>query len=503
VLAGAVSAWQAVRATLAERRALAERDRAEQENDRAETSFRMARETADRFFTQVGESPKLKAKGMENFRKDLLQNAKDFYEQFIRERLDVPEVRQDLGLARVRLAKIHQALCDFAGAQTSSEKAIEILGELARTQPDVADYQSDLAASHFELGAVFFDIGRFDQSEATYQQALAIQTRLAADHPVVTEYRRASATTQNALGRLCVRAGWYDKAHECLETGLAIWSQLVANDAHVLEDTGGLASAQLALGVAYGARGQSQKSEAILKEAASTYQALVADCPDVPEYRNSLGRTYIALGGHYFVSMRQAEKAEAAHQQAMQIYERLVQEYPDVWEYAYQLGRSYHNLAEDAQLARRWDAMLTNDEKAIEILEHLVRRGYGQVRSDVHDVRLLRATMLAGRGEHARATNDANAVAREEGVGQIHHYNIACVFALSSAAAENDGKLAPADRTRLKARYDDRDVDFLRQAVAEGYQDTSLLNGDPDLASLHSRADFQTLVREVERKSRQ
>jgi tetratricopeptide (TPR) repeat protein len=124
----------------------------------------------------------------------------------------------------------------------------------------------------------------------------------------------------------------------------------------------------------------------MLKEAASTYQALVADCPEVPEYRHSMRRTYRALGGHYFGSMRQAENAEAAHQQALQVYEKLVQEHPDVWEYAYQLGRCYHNLAHVAQHPRRWDAMLTNDDEAIEILEHLVGRGYGQVRSDLFDV---------------------------------------------------------------------------------------------------------------------
>jgi tetratricopeptide (TPR) repeat protein len=318
----------------------------------------------------------------------------------------------------------------------------------------------------------------------------------------VTEYRRALATTENALGRCCVRAGRYDKADESLEKALAIWSQLMGNHAHATEDRHGLASVRLMLGIAYGARGQSEKSEAMLKEAASTYQALIAECPDVPEYRDSLGRTYRALGGHYFSSTRQAEKAEAADQQALQIYEKLVQEHPDVWEYAYQQGRCYHNLAQVAQLEHRWDAMLTYDERAIEILEHLVGRGYGQVRSDLFDVRLLRASMLAGRGEHARATNDANSVARQEGVGQVNHYNIACVFAVSSAAAENDSKLAPADRARLKAQYADRALDFLRQAVAEGHRDTSLLKGDPELASLRSRADFQELVRELERKSR-
>ncbi len=45
-------------------------------------------------------------------------------------------------------------------------------------------------------------------------------------------------------------------------------------------------------------------------------------------------------------------------------------------------------------------------------------------------------------------------------------------------------------------------MDFLRRAIAEGYQDTTLLNGDPNLASLRSREDFHELVREVERKSK-
>jgi hypothetical protein len=45
----------------------------------------------------------------------------------------------------------------------------------------------------------------------------------------------------------------------------------------------------------------------------------------------------------------------------------------------------------------------------------LVGKGYGQVRSDLFDARLLRANVLAVRGEHARATHDAIAVARQEG----------------------------------------------------------------------------------------
>jgi tetratricopeptide (TPR) repeat protein len=494
VLAACVSTWQAVRATRAERQALAERDR-------AEASFQMARDTVDRFFTQVGESPKLKAQGMEKFRRDLLQNAKEFYERFIRQQLDAPQVRHDLGLAHYRLAKIQEVLGDFAAAEALSEKAIEILGELARTHADVVDYHRDLAASHFELGAVYSDRGRFEKADSAYQQALAIQEKLAEDHPQTAEYRRALATTQAGLGALYLRAGPYEKAQASLEKGLATWTQLVGTNSPVQEDRYGLASAQQRLGSAYVQRGQSEKAQAMLKEAASTYQALVADYPDIPEYRHSLGHTYRALGGVYFNNLRQLEKAQAAQEQALQVYEKLAQEHPDVWEYACELARCHYNLALGAQAAGRLDAALTSGDKAVEILQQVVGKGYGEVRADLFDVWLLRAFVLAGRCDHARATKEANAVARQEGLGNVNHYNIACVFALSSAAAEKDSNLSPADRTRLKAQYADRAIEFLRQAVSKGYQNAASLKTDPDLAALRSREDFKKLVQEVEQKS--
>jgi serine/threonine protein kinase/tetratricopeptide (TPR) repeat protein len=350
VLAGVLSAWQAVRATRAEHEALAERDRAEQEKSRAQASFNMARDTVDRFFTQVGESPHLKAQGMEKFRKDLLQNAKDFYERFIREHLDAPEVRHDLGLAHVRLAKIDEVLGDYAAAQALSEKAVEIFGELARAHPKT-EYERDLAASQFGLGAVYLDTGRFDKAEAAYQQALAIQEKLATDHPEVAEYRRALAMTQSGLGLLHYRADRLDKAQASLEQALATWSQLGGNNAPFPGDRHGLASAQDRLGTTYTERGQYKKAEAMLNQSASTYKALVGDYPDLPEYRHSLGSIYRALGGLYLNNLQRADKAEAAHQQARQIFEKLAQEHPDVLEFVYDMGSCYANLARDALFA--------------------------------------------------------------------------------------------------------------------------------------------------------
>jgi len=480
-----VSTWQAVRATRAQRIALAERDR--------------ARMTVDRFFTQVAESPKLKAQGMEKFRKDLLASAKEFYEGFLKEQVDTLDVRHDLGLAQIRLAKINQVLGDYRTAETLSEKAIEILGELARSQPDQAEYERDLAAAQFELGAVYFDTGNLSKAEAAYEQALAIQGKLAQDHPEVAEYRRALATTEDSAGFLDFRAGRPEKSQASLEHALATWNELLAGEAHVPEDRYGLGRVEQRLGTTYMARGQSERAEATLKEAVDTYQALVHDYPDVPEYRYALARTYQELGRLYFNNMRETDKAEAAIHQGLLGFEKLAQEHPDVLEFTYEVGRCHTGLALMIRDRGRAAAEL---DAAIKILEQVVNRGYGQARTELRSSRTHHAASLAERGEHQRAVVEANALASEEGLDYVNLYNIACVFAMSSTAAGRDTKLVDSDRTRLKAEYADRGVDLLRQAIARGFEDAPSLKADPDLAVLRSRHDFQKLVQDVEQKSK-
>jgi hypothetical protein len=45
-------------------------------------------------------------------------------------------------------------------------------------------------------------------------------------------------------------------------------------------------------------------------------------------------------------------------------------------------------------------------------------------------------------------------------------------------------------------------MEFLHEAVAKGFQNAAELKSDPDFAPLRSREDFQKLLREVERKSK-
>jgi hypothetical protein len=113
-----------------------------------------------------------------------------------------------------------------------------------------------------------------------------------------------------------------------------------------------------------------------------------------------------------------------------------------------------------------------------------------------------RALVLLGRGNHDQATDEANALAAQEGLSPNNLFNLTCVFARSSVVAEKDTKLSAADRARLKAQYADRAMDFLRQAVAKGFQNGKLLKTDPDIAPLRSRDDFQKLAEQVAQKTK-
>ena len=86
----AVSTWQAVEATRA--------------NRRAEENFHLARKAVEDTITKVAEAPRLKEADFQELRRDLLASAVPFYEEFVRRRSDDPKLEAMRGLAYYRLA---------------------------------------------------------------------------------------------------------------------------------------------------------------------------------------------------------------------------------------------------------------------------------------------------------------------------------------------------------------------------------------------------------------
>jgi serine/threonine protein kinase len=484
ILATAVSTWQAVRATLAERRALA--------------GFRMARDAVDRSFTQVSQSPLLKARGLEKFRRDQIQSAREFYERFVRERFDTPEVRHDLGLAHLRLAEIDRELGRYPAAEESARRAIALLGALANAPSGRPEHRSALATAYVALALIHSDTARWDKAEAAYRQAAAIQESELAVHPESPRLRYALANTLATSGFTLVRADRTDDAEPMLCRALDLLKKGGGDGDPDVEYQSLLANTQMNLGQIDTTKGRYDDAETAMKEAVRLYGLVARSRPDAgPEDWQSLARSQALLGRAYKRKFRFGE-AEETLQQSLESFEKLVHEHPDVREFGYGLGRCSLELANNAELEGRLGVALARYDKAIGILDDAVSKGYEAARMISVLARIGRAITLAKQGNHSRATEEAESLARREGLTSVNAYNLACLWSRSSAAAGRDAALSPADRARLKAHHAERAMDLLKKAVAMGHRHPAVMRADHDLDALRDRNDFRKLLADLE-----
>jgi tetratricopeptide (TPR) repeat protein len=458
----------------------------------------MARDAVDRSFTQVSQSPILKAQGLETFRRDQLRSAREFYERFVREQSDAPEVRYDLGLGHHRLAEIDRELGNFPAAEESAANAATILGALADAHPDRPEYRRDLAAVHVTLGSVYSDSARWDKAEAAYGRAAAIQEKQVAAHPESPQYRYALAKTLNTSGFTLVRNDRLDTAATRLRQALDVLNRAGADDGPGLERKSLLAQAHMNLGQVSLIKGRYDEGETALQEAARLYGERVRGRPDAgPEDWQALARSQALLGSAYQRNSK-FEKAEEAQKLALSVFEKLAREHPDVQVFVYDLGRCYWEMANTAEQRGRLEASRTLYDKAIGILEGVLSKGYRAAHETVMEARIRRAITFALEGNHVRAASEAEALALRQTLTGVNAYDLAGLYSRSSAVAESDPKLSPADRARLKARYADRAMDFLRGAVARGHAHPEVIKTDNDLDPLRARDDFRKLIGDLE-----
>src|SRR5439155_24096864 len=138
------------------------------------------------------------------------------------------------------------------------------------------------------------------------------------------------------------------------------------------------------------------------------------------------------------------------------------------------------SLGSIARMQSKLDVALALYDKAIAIYEVAMekepRSVYG--RTVLCTIRLKRGILLAQRGEHARAVQEAEALAANQELIAVNVYNLACVHARAAAAAGKDEKLPSAERSQLRERYAAKAVETLRLAVAKGHRNLTSIQKD-------------------------
>ena len=518
--------------------AMRERDRADEQKRSAEADFKRALGAVDQMLTRVGEVQLAHVPQMEPVRRDLLQDALGFYQEFLRERGDSPVVRAEAAKAYRRVGQIQDLLGQRDEAEKAYVQAAALLESLAAESPDDSFVLSEQAAVHRGLGLVYHATRRWPEAEKSLEQGVALLERANLEHQT---NRRDLAGAHVNLVNLFRQMGKLDRAETAHVRSMELLDRLQAGDPTDSENLILRARSYQNVGLVYMAKGRMADAEEVYQKALVLNQQLHRVQPDVVDHRRRLSGTLNNLGLLY-ARDRQNEKAEAAFRESLAHKEATLRDYPMVTVFKIELAGAYDNLAmqvrmrspeEALELAGRaipiLESVLAKDDRDITarmgLFNSLMGRAYALGRLERHEdaakvwrrvleisdgqphinMRLYRPFAHLRLGEHAAATAESETVLAEGHAQPPNLHRFASIHSLASAAAAKDARLAPDVRAKLADQYGGRAVELLQMARAAGhYRKPSQLTDlkeHKDFDAIRSRSDFQMLLGELEKES--
>jgi serine/threonine protein kinase/tetratricopeptide (TPR) repeat protein len=454
----AFSAWQAHRAGEAEKTARESEAEALAQRNTAEDNFKKAREAVDEYFTRVSESKLLNVPGLQPLRKDLLESARKYYEQFLRDRGGDKTVRAEAAEAWYRLGFVQMEVGTPAEAARDFQQAVAMYEALARDHPDEPRYPYKLAMALNDLGNQQARLGTLTEARRTADRSLEIRRRVAREHPTVLDYQKELAIGLTVCGSRSQTAGRMAEAMPFYLEARDLYERLIRDYPDVADYRYRLSGVLRSIGTVQETIGRTEQALQAIGKASDLLEGVVREHPEVLAFQFTLANTLRWNGQIYHRRTESPAEAIPYYRRAIEHYERLVRQNPEVKTYPLQLAYSFCYLAQVLRKTGQGPKALELSRKAMALFER---------------------------------------IDKEEGLAGL--YDRACIRSLSSELVKWGGADSAADdRSR---RLADRAMDALRQAVAGGYSDLVWIEKDTDLDPLRARDDFKKLIAELEKKS--
>jgi serine/threonine-protein kinase len=421
---------------------------------KAEKSFRLAQNAVDNGFTKVSESAELKAVGVEKVRKDLLAQARDFYESLVAEHGAEPGLGAERGRSYLRLAQITAELGDRVQAIALAQHARDLFEGLLRERSGDSAIQDALAGSLEVLGDNYYETGSMQEAVDVDKKSVELRELLAASGSSIARFRLALGLNQ--LGLVQSRGlGRPADGQVTMNRALALCEALTRESPSVA--TYALAQADILrnLSISKSDTGDFRGSIESLMRELPLRERLAKEDPSVIVYQCGWGRCLMALSNQTS-NVRQLEQSQEYSVQASEIVERLVDKHPLVPEYKNMLAR----------------------------------------------IHVTRAGTISMMGDYRQAVAEVEkgvTIAPQDG---LTCYNASCAYAGIAAASGRDAKLPALERQQQAERYALRAVELLRQTKKAGLFQrvaaVTFMTKDPDLDPIRDREDFRAFLREVQ-----
>ncbi len=306
-----VSIWQAVEARtardladtrleLANERLQSEiraKEEAADQRRRAASNLQRARSVVDRMLTRVAEQNLAYVPALEEMRLDLLQDALEFYDEFLNQNPTDLIVRGETGLAYARVGQVSRIRGEVEYPAQILTKAIRLLEEVADTLPSEPKYRAGLVACLEHLGETHHDKVEIPQKHQACSRALSLAETLAKDFPEHGEYQHLLARSHNNLGSSFLNVGQTNQALKCYQQGLAVVTHLVKDFPDVPNYQGESAHSHMGIGICLmRVAGQAGAAEKSLRYGISTVEKIGDASRHELSYRRALHQSQRHLG---------------------------------------------------------------------------------------------------------------------------------------------------------------------------------------------------------------
>jgi serine/threonine protein kinase/tetratricopeptide (TPR) repeat protein len=430
------------------------REAADRAREDAEKNFARARQVVDDYLTKVSESDLIKVPGLQPLRRELLQAAQKYYQDFLKDRADDPALTNELAGAQLRLARIDTELGLREEARRGFDSAIAGYEAALRKTPDDMNLQFQLAEAWGALDWMQFQIDQGGGHKHAAQQAVKILEELVKADPTSSRYKRSLARQYNSLALAQQPTQETSQALKSYQRCLELREELALSEP--LD-----AAMEHGLGEVLG------NTSDLLNKTGRTAEALILE----------------DRGRRHFLN---------AHRQA-----------PQVVEYAIDLAIGYHNQAFAYLKLGQKDKALAGLEQEIRHLSGFVEanpsvtQAHYQLYVALKQLAVVQAD--AGLAEEAlrtltRATQETEHLSKDGGENLFH---LARAHALQAKLIARNGKMSGVEKGDYQ-RYLDLGCQALASAISAGFRDAARLKRNTDLALLRDQPGYKQCVAQLD-----
>ncbi|MBL8896978.1 MAG: serine/threonine protein kinase [Planctomycetes bacterium] len=516
----------------------------------ARTSRDRALGAIEALLTRVAEEELFEMPRMRRVRRELLSDARAFYEQFLRENREDPDVQQAAANATLRLALLEAEFGEGGEAERSMEQSVDLAREVCAQRPEDPRALSLLADALGMRGSQLHAHGRYEEGLALLAEASALARRVLELEPDNLTVAADLLGFERARGFQCFQLDRNEEALEAYRAVTRLWAELeprargrntfetgfrnaicaCADEAQLLAararkeeaedalrrgdallanvDTSTLGDAaslaivrfQLARKELARAAGDVASVEQHLRRARELLQPILLRSPELETARRTHAFALNDLGVLLTRDPARGDEGLALLREAIGELRRLIDLDPAVIEPRGNLATSLINVGNLLRERKRYDEARACFVEATALVREIVERAPAQPqwREVLFSSTWFLSLVHGDLGDHAAQAAVAEQLSQLRPDDPRTQRICSGLVATAARLASRDEQLPEEERRTRAATLDARAFELLRDAASKGCIDAKWVKTAPELEVIRARADFAPVLAEIE-----